>query len=864
MTAPRATMRLQFHRGFNFANAQALVPYFAALGVSHIYASPIMTARQGSMHGYDVVDPAHINPELGGEAAFRTLVEELRQHEVGLILDIVPNHMAIGAANHWWMDVLARGRDSPYARYFDIDWHPPNPNLQGKVLLPVLGRPYGDALEAGDIALGCSDDRSSFSIRYFNHVFPVASDGSITVAGVADFNSTSSRGRALLHALLERQHYRLAWWRAANDEINWRRFFDINELAALRIEDDDVFEAVHAAVFRLYAEGLIDGIRVDHVDGLSQPEDYCRKLRARLNALEQKRPRRARAGPAYIVVEKILARHESLPKDWQTDGTTGYDFMDEVSALQHDEAGEQPLRDFWHRVSRRPGDFDREEDLARRQILERSFSAQRNAVVASVDAIAKADLRTRDDTHEAIRRGLTEILAHFPVYRTYARAGHASPSDDRFLAKATAQASETCLPADKLLVATLGNWLSGMRIRPQLDKLQNVALARFQQLSAPLCAKAVEDTACYRYGRLLSRNDVGFDVRQFAVPVEEFHRKMNRRAADFPHAMLATATHDHKRGEDVRARLAVLSEIPQQWTQAVEHWIARSLRQCSGGGPMPDPGDLAILFQTIAGAWPLDLAPNDQGALSAYAERIAAWQQKALREAKLRSDWSAPNDPYEMAMSNFIAQLFGNPSDLIDDIAAFALRMAPAGAVNGLAQTLIKLTAPGVPDFYQGTDYWDFSLVDPDNRSPVDFAARQKSLASSVGVDLAAQWRNGFVKQSLIARVLAARMKMPELFAYGAYLPLETRGPMAKHVVAFARRWQNSVAVVAFCRFTAQLAADPGSLPILRCTNTRIQIPAELNGTYSDVMGTARPQPIQAEMQCAQVFTGLPVACLTK
>ena len=573
MNAPRATMRLQFHKGFTFADAQSLTPYFAAIGVSHIYASPIMTARPGSMHGYDVVDPTRINPELGGEHALRALVGELRRHEMGLILDIVPNHMATGAGNRWWMDVLANGRSSEYAKYFDINWHPLNPNLHGKALLPVLGKPYGEALEAGEIKLSNADDNSSFIVRYFDHTFPLRGDVHI----VPDFDSTSAQSLGLLHALLEQQHYRLAWWRTANDEINWRRFFDINDLVALRIENDEVFEAVHGTVLRLYAEGLIDGLRIDHLDGLSQPERYCQKLRACLSDLDQQRPSHLPAGPSYLVVEKILARHEALPKGWNTDGTTGYDFMDEISAIQHDSSGEQPLRDFWHRVSSRPGDFDQEEELARRQILERSFSAQLDSAIASLYAIAQADIRTRDDTREAIRRGLIEILVHFPVYRTYARTGQISESDDSFLKRALAKAIRSCLPPDKEIVIKLGEWLSGNCVHPQLDELQNVALARFQQLSAPLCAKAVEDTAFYRYGRLISRNDVGFDIRQFALSSQEFHRKMERRAADFPHAMLATATHDHKRGEDVRARLAVLSELPQDWIRAVEGWIGCGL-----------------------------------------------------------------------------------------------------------------------------------------------------------------------------------------------------------------------------------------------------------------------------------------------
>jgi (1->4)-alpha-D-glucan 1-alpha-D-glucosylmutase len=545
MSAPRATMRLQFHRGFSFANARSLAPYFTSLGISHVYASPIMTARRGSTHGYDVVDPTRINPELGGESEFRGLVGELRRHGLGLIVDIVPNHMAIGSDNRWWMDVLAHGPGSRYAGHFDIDWDPPDRSLTGKVLLPVLGQPYGDALEANEIRLEQNNDGTGLVIRYFDQTFPIAAGETFSGADLAEFDAALPRGRERLHDLLERQHYRLAWWRTANDEINWRRFFDINELAAIRVEDHEVFEAVHATVLRLYQESLIDGVRVDHVDGLSMPKKYCRELRERFRNLDNARPTHVGTGSAYIVVEKILKRDERLPSEWLADGTTGYDFMDEVSALLHDPAGEAPLRDFWQHISGRPGDFDDEERLARRQILERSFSAQREALVEAFYAVAQRDLKTRDCTLAAIRRCLTEILVWFRVYRIYSRVGHASSDDRAFLLKVVACAGETCLPGDVWLVTMLGEWLSGRRIHPKLDRLQDVALARFHQLSATLCAKAVEDTAFYRYGRLLSRSDVGFEPRQFACSIDEFHRRMRTRAAELPHGMLATATHDH-------------------------------------------------------------------------------------------------------------------------------------------------------------------------------------------------------------------------------------------------------------------------------------------------------------------------------
>jgi malto-oligosyltrehalose synthase len=869
MSVPRATMRLQFHRGFTFGAATSLVSYFAALGVSHVYASPIMTSRPASMHGYDVIDPTRINPELGGEEEFRRFVDELRRHALGLIVDIVPNHMAVGSGNSWWMDVLARGRGSRYAKYFDIDWCPDNPDLRNKVLLPVLGQPYGEALDAGEITLQRDRERSAFVIRYFDHAFPLAADTGVAIAVAAkdDFDPCLPAGRNRLHRLLENQHYRLAWWRTANDEINWRRFFDINELAAIRVEDDAVFDAVHATLFRLYAQGLIDGVRVDHIDGLSYPENYCRRLRQRLHALEKERPPGVPGGSAYFVVEKILADNETLPKNWETDGTTGYDFMDEVSALQHDQAGERPLGALWHHVSGRSVDFEDEEEPARRQILKRSFSAQRDAVIQALFEIAQSDLKTRDYSRSAVGRCLTEILAHFPVYRIYARVDDASQSDCFFLSRAIGRAKATCLASDTWLVERLGEWLSGKRIRPELDSLQAIALVRFQQLSAPLCAKAVEDTAFYRYGRLISRNDVGFDAHRFACSSVEFHGKMQARAANFPHSMLATATHDHKRGEDVRARLAVLSELAEDWTQAVDRWMQLSTPRISliDGTRMPTAGDLAILFQTVVGAWPIRLTLDNGGGLSDYARRIAAWQQKALREAKLHTDWSAPNETYERAASDFTARLFAEPSGLLTQIADFAQRIAPAGAANGLAQVLVKSTAPGVPDIYQGTEYWDLSLVDPDNRSAVDFAARQSSLDATFPTELASNWADGRIKQQLIARVFAMRKKLPMLFSDGAYLALDAVGPLADHVVAFARILHNSVAVSVFCRFTAHLLTGDGSLtiPRPRWKDTRIVLPPELRVTFSNALMPSEPLSINSDIGIEQVLSRLPVALLT-
>lgn len=793
MNPPRATYRLQFHRGFPFEAALPLVPYLADLGISHVYASPILMARTGSPHGYDVIDPTRVNPELGGEEGLRELTAALRQSGLGLIVDIVPNHMAVGGDdNPWWLDVLEQGPASPYAGFFDIDWHPGTPGLEGKLLAPFLGRSYGEALAAGEIRL-VHEGRPA--LRYFEHLFPLRPEDqeALRAADPADYEGTDEAGRARLHALLERQHYRLAWWRTAADEINWRRFFDINGLAGLRVEKEAVFEATHATLLRLYREGIIDGLRVDHVDGLADPEGYCRRLRARLDELQPQRPDSAPRARAYLVVEKILGPGEILPQSWEVDGSSGYDFMDQVSALQHDPEGEAPLTRLWVRVSGRAEDFHSEERQARREILERSFSAQLEATVTALHRLALASLETRDRPRAAIRRALIELLTHYPVYRSYATPESGCLLQDReFFDQALAGARRSCRAPDRPVLDLLQRWLAEPAGREEERAGRGLAMTCFQQLSAPLAAKAVEDTAFYRYGRLLSRNDVGFAPGRFADSVAEFHRKARLRLNFFPDSLLATATHDHKRGEDLRARLAVLSEIPEIWVERLDRWLAAG---AALGGPLPSAGDQAILYQMLVGAWPPDLDPDDAEGCRTLCERLTSWQEKALREAKLATAWDAPNRDYEAAAAGLLQRIFAQ-APLRREIAAFARRIAPAGAVNSLVQVLLKMTVPGVPDFFQGTELWDFSLVDPDNRRPVDFTLRQGALTDMPAPEALQQgWKDGRIKQAVIARTLDARRRLPRLFAQGRYEPLQVEGPMAGRLLAFARHFENSIAI---------------------------------------------------------------------
>ncbi len=871
-----ATARLQFHREFTLDQATALVPYYARLGVSHLYASPLLTARAGSTHGYDIVDHDTINPELGGEEALRRLVAALRTHEMGLILDIVPNHMGVGGNdNAWWLDVLEWGRASPYAEYFDIDWDPPDPSLRGRMLAPFLGSSYGECLERGELVLRFDDRDGRLFVGYYDHRFPVSPRDYaavlLTVGGplepaaraFADLGTGgreatrkqaeaarhellepvyragieeclqayavgTSGGLDRLHRLLERQHYRLAWWRAAADEINWRRFFDVNGLAGVRVEQPEVFEATHRTVFRLYAEGLIDGVRIDHVDGLASPRDYCRKLRRRLQTVALSRPADLRDEPVVLWIEKILAPHERLASDWLTDGTTGYDFMNDAAAVLHDPAGEEPLTALWTGLTGRPGVFDDEAMPARRQILRENLSSELFVTASALHRVARRNLTTRDYTLTAIRNTLTELLVHFHVYRIYAGPGGITPTDQRVMDWAMAGARRTVRVADRPLLELVGEWLSGTGLRSvpagtqRQERLR--AMVKFQQLSAPTAAKSVEDTTFYRYGRLLSRNEVGSEPSQWFLSPAAFHAANKDRQKRFPLALLATATHDHKRGEDTRARLAVLSEIPSEWEAALQRWTRlNALLKRDLDGPAPDAADEIMLYQTLVAAWPLDLAPDDAEGLSAFETRVAGWQEKALREAKRRTSWTVPDTDYEGACRSFLAGLLdaGRSVNMAGELASFAARIAPAGAVNSLTQTLLRLTSPGVSDLYQGTEFWDFSLVDPDNRRPVDFAARQAALQDAEEPALLLRsWRDGRVKQAVIARTLALRARAPGLFTQGSYVPLRLEGPFADHALAFARVHEGRSAIVVGTRLS--MAVDPSvGTPLVHAGNWR-------------------------------------------
>ncbi|PXW28169.1 malto-oligosyltrehalose synthase [Paraburkholderia caballeronis] len=991
MTLPRATLRLQLHHDFTFDDALAHVDYFDALGVSHLYTSPVTTAQPGSMHGYDTVDYGTVSAELGGETALRRLSAKLHERGMGLVVDVVPNHMGVGGAhNAWWLDILEWGRHSAYARHFDVDWHSPDPALRGKVLMPFLGAPYGEELEAGRIELRFDAQRTRFVVAYGPHVCPIcpadyaallqSADRADLAALAASFHGLTTQPddqqraahardalreyverngtepidfvleayasadpvpRERLHKLLERQHYRLAWWRTATDEINWRRFFDVTALAGVRVERHEVFEAVHRLVFRLYADGVIDGVRIDHIDGLADPREYCERLRQRLASL--------RTEPPYIVVEKILAQGETLRDDWAVQGTTGYDFMNDVGALLHDAAGAEPLAAAWAAISGSDASFSEVVLDARREMLAAYLAAELDHAARALHRIAREQPATRDYTYASIHRSVAQLAIWFPVYRVYPVHGMRTATDNHYFdialdgarrtlprayraalarvdawlgasapasdaerpdagAKATANAAggadttatsaasnastrATAGGADRAPHATANANRHGNAARSAADAsiatngplshtlvAQRTALALFSQLTAPLAAKATEDTAFYRYGRLLSRNEVGADPGDFARTVEDFHAANQLRQRRFPHALLATATHDHKRGEDVRARLAVLSEIPDQWSATLRAWSTLNQPHRRNGNvnsPLgstdwaPGPEAEAMLYQTLVGCWPPDLAAGDEAGVRALAERVAQWQLKALREAKRRTNWLAPDEAYEAGCRDFLFDILApqRRDGFLHELETFVARIAPAGVSNSLLQTTLRITSPGVPDLYQGTELWDFSLVDPDNRRPVDYAQRAAALGDDPPSARLAQWRDARVKLGIVQRLLALRTRAPSLLRDGAYLPLAVHGEHAARVIAFARQHGDERAVVIGTRLATPLLED-SALPLVaadRWGDTAIELPPGFaDARWHDWLSDASPTiPRTRVVAVRDVLAALPVAVLS-
>jgi len=885
---PSATYRLQLNRHFTLRDATALVPYFAELGISHLYCSPYMRARPGSTHGYDVVDHNSINPEIGTPEDLDAFVGALRAHGMGHILDWVPNHVGImGADNAWWMDVLENGQASLYADFFDIDWENVDPALAGRVLVPVLGDYYGNVLERGELVLKFEETAGSFAVFYHEHRFPVdprcyalilqralaspelaasseedrADLSSLTAAfghlpdrralepGAREERqrdkeahkrrltrlcaraaglpaAIESAVRALngspgdpasfdaLHQLLEAQAYRLAYWRVASDEINYRRFFDVNDLAALRMENEAVFEATHRLVLELIAAGKVDGLRIDHPDGLYDPAQYFRRLQDRVAAVRA--PQQPGAGselPLYLIVEKITADFEPLREDWAVHGTTGYRFVNVVNGLFVDGGARARLDRIYGSFTAEHTDWSDLAHDAKRRVVDTSLAAELNVLAGELVRIARSLRRTRDFTQPSLRQALAEVIASFPVYRTYIAGDGVAQEDRRYIDWALAVARHRDTSTD----AAVYEFIRSILLAESPVGAARRFTMRFQQLTAPVTAKGVEDTALYQFDRLVSLNEVGGEPDRFGTSVRAFHADARQRALHWPHELLATSTHDTKRSEDVRARIDVLSEMPREWRAMLERWkqMNRSRRKDVDDLPAPSPNDEYLLYQTLIGTLPLGLpapagsqAAAHEETLQSYVERIESYMVKALREAKVRTSWANVNEAYEEAVRQFVRSILEpRPGNLfLADLLATVERIARFGLLNSLSQTLCKLAAPGVPDIYQGTELWDFSLVDPDNRRPVDYETRRRlqreigppteeATAAAAARALADSLSDGRAKLLLIRRALELRRANPDLFAHGTYTPLRVAGDRSAHLLAFMRRRNGSVAI---------------------------------------------------------------------
>jgi (1->4)-alpha-D-glucan 1-alpha-D-glucosylmutase len=904
--AIRATYRLQFHRQFTFRDATELVPYLASLGVSHIYASPIMEARPGSTHGYDIIDHNRLNPEIGTEADFRALVDALHAHGMGLILDFVPNHMSVGSDNRWWLDVLEWGQESPFAAYFDINWEPLRPDLKGRVLLPVLGDHYGAVLENGEIALRFDREEGSFSAWYYDHRFPVSPRSYAAILKVGgerleslarkfgeiggclggsareraaelkqwlaecadepEFTETIERALACfngdpgkpvsftaLHQLLEMQAYRIAYWRVATEEINYRRFFNINDLAGLRMELPELFEQTHRLVFSLIGRGDVHGLRIDHIDGLFDPKTYCERLQQCV------------AAPLYVLVEKILARYEALPA-WPIAGSTGYDFINQVLAIFIDPAGETAMTRLYRRFAANNDSFDDVLYACKKRITGVNLASEVNVLAHEFHALSMRNWRTRDFALNAMLSALDEIIAAFPVYRTYVSQEGVSSDDRRYVDWAIAQAKKRWRVQDLSIFDFLHSVLTGGAAESELqldpDEALRVAM-HFQQVTGPVMAKAAEDTAFYRYVRLLALNEVGGDPRRFGMSVAAFHHVTQERTRSWPRAMVTTATHDTKRGEDGRVRLALLSEMPREWGRRVTQWfrLNRSRRSEIDDETVPDRNVEYLFYQSLLGAWPPDLAPDDTAGMSILADRLEAYMIKAVREAKQQSSWSNPNLAYEAALQRFVRTVLDatRPNPFVAEFHTFVEALARLGTINSLSQLVLKLTVPGVPDIYQGGELWDFSLVDPDNRRPVDWPAR-RALLDEIRcpgrAELAANWRDGREKLFVTRQLLELRRLHSGLFAEGDYQPLEVEGERRDCICAFARHHEGDAIAVAVPRLVSQLYADGRSAD---WADTEISLPSQRG--WQDVF-TGRKLAGEPRLRASKLLEDFPVCVL--
>jgi (1->4)-alpha-D-glucan 1-alpha-D-glucosylmutase len=909
---PIATYRLQLTAGFGFEAAAAIVPYLKALGITHLYASPFMKAREGSTHGYDIVDHTKFNPELGGEAGFERLSAALRQYDLGLILDFVPNHVGVHFAdNPWWLDVLEWGPASLHAASFDIDWDLLPHRARSGVLLPIIGSSYGEALEKGEIELRYDVDEGSFSAWYFEHRLPIAPRryneilrNLVRAAGAQDSAAgkrileVASRYKGFrhpdraetpafkaelktilggaeiitrgleayragpdrtaqtlaLHHLLERQHYRLGHWRLASSDINYRRFFDINTLAGLRVEDSGTFDAIHRLVKRLISEGKLQGLRLDHIDGLRDPVQYFQRLRRLVLHAQGKAAR-----PFYMVVEKILGEHERLHHFTGVDGTTGYEWLNAITRVLADDSGLDPLGEVWRQISNRPPKLEPFLKEAKRRVLETLLTSEFTVLTRLLARIASGHYSTRDYSADSLRQALELYILHFPVYRTYLMPAGPTAPDRALISGTIERARADWFAADEGIFDFLRDTLTMDLIKPgraahSAPRVRHFAL-KLQQFTGPVMAKSLEDTAFYRYHRLLAFNEVGGNPSAGALPVEAFHEMMKARAGEWPHGMTATSTHDTKRGEDARARLLALTELPGEWTSAVARWKVLNAPHLVVADETRAPSVTLeyMLYQALLGAWPSGQIDD------AFVERMQAYALKAAREGKEETSWLNPNQAYEEGLRTFIARILDRSvsADFLNSLENFAQRISLLGALNSLSQIALKATVPGVPDFYQGTEFWDLSLVDPDNRRPVDFAECASALASIETPDwlsLTQSWADGRLKLAWTRHLLKLRTEFAELFTHGDYQPLPVSGPHRDHVIAFARRSGRDAAITAVAKSFGPFSQGGRVWPRAEAFDASLDVRG-----YS-VKGFADADA--GELRLSDVFRHLPAAVL--
>lgn len=933
--APRlltATYRLQLHAGFGFRAAAAMTDYLDALGVSHAYASPYLAAAPNSTHGYDLVDPKRLNPEVGSEDEYRAWTDGLSARRMGHIVDVVPNHMAASIHNGWWRDVLENGPSSLYADHFDIEWCPPKEALHNKVLLPILGAQYGEVLEKGELRLERAE--GAFFVRYWERQLPVNPSSVAGLLGraaaaveasaddprkqelesivtglghlpspteteparraerarekevlkrrlaqlVADpeiaqaidaevtrVNGTAGEPKSFddLDALLLDQCYRLAFWRVATEEINYRRFFDINDLAAIRMEDDAVFDDANELLWKLVADGRVGGVRLDHTDGLYDPASFFRRFRRGLDDASREKERPGEP-PPYLVIEKILTHGEALPTSWDVDGTTGYDFLASVGGLFVDPAAEAAMTDLHATVTGDDRTFAAHALDAKRAAMRSSLSSEIHMLSQKLERIAMRDRRSRDFTLPMLHRAVSETIAAFPVYRTYIRPdGSREPEDSATIVRASRLARKRNPEVSPSVFDYLRDvlLLEHMPEEPSEREARVAFALRFQQLTGPVMAKSVEDTAFYTFVRFVGLNEVGAEPSEFGTRIDAFHRMNATRRETWPLAMSATTTHDTKRSEDVRARLAVLAEIPDLWRQTVRGWFATTEQHGSRveEEPVPSATDKLLLFQTMLGAWPLGGLTRDED-VAGFGERMVTYAVKAAREAKQHTSWLSPDEAYEDALGRFVKGCLDD-ARFRDEMNALSARITVHGASNGLGMALLKVASPGVPDTYQGSELWDQRLVDPDNRGLVDFDERRRALAQVDEVDaprLLRAFHDGRVKLRVLARSLRARRDLPELFREGDYRPVDA----GEEIVAFRRHRGEASALCAVTRFPWRVTGGEARFATGDAWGDRaIAFPA---GRYRNVLTDEEVVIGAAGIEASKLFAQLPVALLVR